>query len=84
MRFKVRIFSNLRKMIGGERDIIETWRTQKGWKTRSALRKHTLLFGSFVTALLIAVIFCLSLAACSKAPESEQGPQENDTETPHL
>lgn len=31
--------------------------------------------------LLIAVIFCLSLAACSKAPESEQGPQENDTET---
>lgn len=31
--------------------------------------------------LLIAVIFCLSLAACSKAPDSEQGPQENDTET---
>ena len=31
-------------------------------------------------ALLIAVILCLSLAACSKAPEFEQGPQENYTE----
>lgn len=32
-------------------------------------------------ALLISVILCLSLAACSKAPESEQGPPENYTET---
>ncbi len=32
-------------------------------------------------ALLITVILCLSLAACSKANESDQGPQENDTET---
>ena len=31
--------------------------------------------------LLITVILGLSLAACSKATESEQGPQENHTET---
>ena len=30
--------------------------------------------------LLIALILCLSLAACSKAPESEQGPQETNME----
>ncbi|MGM9579586.1 MAG: lipoprotein [Evtepia sp.] len=31
-------------------------------------------------ALLMAVILCLSLAACSKAPEPAQGPQEPPTE----
>lgn len=33
-----------------------------------------------VIALLIVVILCLPFAACSKAPESEQGPQETHTE----
>lgn len=32
-------------------------------------------------ALLIAVILCLSLVACSKEPEPEQSPQEIQTET---
>lgn len=32
-------------------------------------------------ALLIGVILCLSLAACSKAPVPEQVPQETNTET---
>lgn len=31
--------------------------------------------------LLVGVILCLSLAACSKAPVPEQSPQENDAET---
>ena len=34
-------------------------------------------------ALLLAVIFCLSLAACSKATESNQDPQETHTEVPN-
>ena len=34
--------------------------------------------------LLIAVILCMSLAACSKAPEAKQGPLENHTETTNI
>ena len=34
-------------------------------------------------ALLITVILCLSLAACSKTPEFEQGSKENHTGTTH-
>ena len=33
-----------------------------------------------IIILLIAVILCLPLAACSKVPGAEQGPQENYTE----
>lgn len=33
------------------------------------------------TALLLAAILCLCLAACGKAPEREQSPQETHTET---
>ena len=33
-----------------------------------------------ITALLLAAILCLCLAACSKAPEREQSPQETYTE----
>ena len=32
-------------------------------------------------ALLIGVILCLSLAACSKAPVPEQVPQDTNTDT---
>ena len=32
------------------------------------------------TALLLAAILCLCLAACGKAPEPEQSPQEPHTE----
>ena len=32
-------------------------------------------------ALLLAVILCLPLAACGKAPAPEQSPQESNTET---